>query len=110
LDPKRSREITEEVFEHLVELASLELDAGEAEYLRRELNGQLRAIAQLEAIDLPEGLPATSHGVPYTEQTSPALREDRIEPCPDAEEILRQAPEVQERHIVVPDIPVTELE
>jgi len=110
LDPKRSREITEAVFQHLVELASFDLEPGEAEYLRRELNGQLRTIAQLEAIDLPEELPVTSHGVPYTEQTSPALREDRPEPCPEAEEILRQAPEVQERHIVVPDIPLTELE
>ncbi len=102
--------ITPEVFAHLVQLAALELDAEQTEYLRREMNGQLRAIRELEAIEIPEGTPITSHGVPYTSAISQRLRADRIQPCPESEDILRQAPELADRYLVVPDIPRTELE
>jgi aspartyl/glutamyl-tRNA(Asn/Gln) amidotransferase C subunit len=47
--------------------------------------------------------------VPYTEPIRPELREDVIDPCKEADEILAQAPEVQDRYIVVPDIPSEEL-
>jgi Asp-tRNA(Asn)/Glu-tRNA(Gln) amidotransferase C subunit len=40
----------------------------------------------------------------------PSLREDIIEICPEADDILDQAPEVEERYIVVPDIPSEALE
>ena len=102
--------ITKEIFEHLVRLAALELDDEEAEYLRRELNQQLQAIRDLESIELSEDLPITSHGVPYTTDTRPELRQDRATPSELADAILEQAPEVKERFIVVPDIPHTELE
>ena len=102
--------ITQEIFEHLVKLAAFELDADEAEYLRGELNSQLRAIRELEAIEIPEATPITSHGVPYTSVTRQPLREDVIEPCLEAEDILAQAPETEDRYLVVPDIPHTELE
>ena len=39
-----AEEITAEIFDHLVELAALELEAKEAEYLRAQLNSQLKAI------------------------------------------------------------------
>jgi aspartyl-tRNA(Asn)/glutamyl-tRNA(Gln) amidotransferase subunit C len=107
---KQEGNITPEIFEHLTRLASLELDPEEAEYLRRELNQQMRAIAELEAIEIDPGLPITSHGVPYTPASSPGLRSDQSEPCPLADDILAQAPEVDERYIVVPDIPHEELE
>ena len=42
--------ITQAIFNHLVDLAAFRLEAEEAEYLRRELNGQLEAIRELEAI------------------------------------------------------------
>jgi len=102
--------VSPEVFEHLVQLAALELNPEQAEYLRREMNGQLTAIRELEAIQIPEGLPITSHGVPYTPEISQPLRPDRLHPSAQAEDILAQAPEVEERYIVVPDIPRTELE
>ena len=35
-------EITPELFEHLVELAALEITPEEADYLQRELNNQLK--------------------------------------------------------------------
>jgi hypothetical protein len=39
-----SDQITVELFDHLVRLAALELSSQEAEYLRHELNNQLKAI------------------------------------------------------------------
>lgn len=103
-------EITEEIFRHLVDLAAFELSAEEAEYLRRELNSQLRAIGDLASIEVPEGTPSTSHGIPYPAPVRPALRTDEIEPSPEAEEILEQAPERDGRYLVVPDQPATELD
>ena len=42
-----SDEITPELFNHLVELAALELNPDLAEYLLRELNNQIKAIHEL---------------------------------------------------------------
>lgn len=102
--------ITLEIFNHLVELAALELSGDEAEYLRRELNGQLNAIHELENIDVDESLPITSHGVPYAGGLAPVLRDDLATPGNLADDILGQAPEVEGRYVVVPDIPHRELE
>lgn len=102
-------EITKEIFDHLVDLAALEMDEEEAEYLRGELNSQLNAIHELEAIELDPDLPITSHGVPYTDAISAPLREDEIEACEEADDIVGQAPEVEDRYILVPDIPTEEL-
>ncbi len=105
-----SEPISVETFNHLVGLAALELDAGQAEYLRRELNNQLKSIHELEAIPLDDAVQTTSHGVPYTAETSPSLREDVWLPNANPEEILAQAPDTQDGYIVVPDIPHTTLE
>ncbi len=102
--------ITLEIFNHLVQLAALELGEEEAEYIRRQLNNQLKAIHELEAIPLDGAVAITSHGVPYTPVSSPAPRNDDWIPYPDVEAILAQAPEVEDRYIVVPDIPHTTLE
>jgi aspartyl-tRNA(Asn)/glutamyl-tRNA(Gln) amidotransferase subunit C len=105
-----SEEITPEVFDHLVLLAALELDSKEAEYLRRELNNQLNAIHELEAIPLDPNLEAASHGVAYSPQISPAPRSDTWIPYPRPEDILSQAPDLGDGYFVVPEIPHTELE
>jgi len=102
--------ITVEIFNHLVDLAAFELSPEEGEYLRKELNEQLRSIRELESIEVSEEIPITSHGVPYSAAILPPLREDIIEKCPEADDILDQAPEVEERYIVVPDIPSEALE
>ena len=102
--------IDPETFTHLVDLAALELEAAEAEYIRNQLNHQLKAIQELEAIPLDDSTRLTSHGVPYTPQISPALRQDEWFPCLDADAILAQAPQTKDRYIVVPDIPHTTLE
>ena len=100
-----SDEITPELFNHLVELAALELSNAEGEYLRRELNNQLKAIHELEAIPIDPSTPVASHGVPYTSATSPSIREDVVIPCPNQENLLKAAPETEDGYIVVPDIP-----
>jgi aspartyl-tRNA(Asn)/glutamyl-tRNA(Gln) amidotransferase subunit C len=102
-------EITPELFTHLVELAALELAPSEAEYLRRELNNQLKAIHELEAIPLDPATPVASHGVPYTAATSPAIREDVAQAYPDPARLLKTAPETEDGYIVVPEIPHQDL-
>jgi aspartyl-tRNA(Asn)/glutamyl-tRNA(Gln) amidotransferase subunit C len=101
--------ITPSTFDHLVELAALELTPDEGAYLRRELNHQLEAIRELEAIQVDPRTPITSHGVDYTPEISPPPRADESRPCAEADEILAQAPETDGRYIVVPDIPHTDL-
>ena len=102
--------LSPETFAHLVQLAALQLTSEEGEYLRQQLNNQLKSIAELAAIPLGEDVPITSHGVPYTAETSPTPRADIWRPFPNPEEILAQAPEIEEGYIVVPDIPHTSLE
>ena len=102
-------EIPKDVFDHLVELAALELSPEEAEYLHRELNNQLISIEQLAAIPLEDDTETTSHGVPYTPEISPPIREDAWQPYPDPDAILEQAPETEDRYVVVPEIPHEEL-
>jgi len=102
-------EISEAIFRHLVDLAAFHLEDDEAAYLRRELNGQLRAIRELDAIDVDAEVSITSHGVPYSFAMRLPLRQDRIAPSTAADDILEQAPEVDERSIVVPDIPHEDL-
>lgn len=101
--------IDETTFNHLVNLAALDLTEQEAHYLREQLNQQMRAIAELESIEIDQAAPITSHGVPYTVETSPALRQDERQPSPEADDILGQAPEIHERYLVVPDIPHEDL-
>ncbi len=105
-----SEPISQEVFEHLVTLAALELEPDEAEYLRRQLNNQLKAIHELEAIPIPEDTPLAAHGVPYPPAVSQTPRADKLTPSPDVAAILAQAPQVEDGYIIVPDIPHTELE
>ena len=104
-----SEEITPELFAHLVELAALELQESEAAYLRGQLNKQLEIIHELEAIDLPEDTPITSHGVPYSPAISPPPGEDAARPYPGPERILEQAPQSEDGYYRVPDIPHTDL-
>lgn len=102
--------ITPETFAHLVDLAALELSPEEGEYIRQQLNNQLKAIHELEAIPLDESLPLTSHGVPYTPAVSQAPREDVWQAHPNPEEILAQAPQIDDGYIIVPEIPTTKLD
>lgn len=105
-----TEEISLETFTHLVDLAALELTLEQAEYLRAQLNNQLRSIHELAAIELPEGVLPAAHGVPYTAENSQPPREDRWVPCANASEIIDQVPQVDGGYVIVPDIPHTTLE
>ena len=70
-------EINPELFARLAQLAALELDPRESEYLRAQLNVQLRAIAELERIAVPDDVPPAAHGVPFPPDIRPPLRIDR---------------------------------
>jgi aspartyl/glutamyl-tRNA(Asn/Gln) amidotransferase C subunit len=105
-----TEEITTEIFNKLVELAALELKPEEAEYLRGQLNNQLRSIHELVAIPLSSDVPLASHGVPYPVEISPELRKDSWQPFSQPEQILEQAPQTEENYFVVPEIPHTRLE
>lgn len=102
-------EITPEVFYHLVELAALELSPTEGEYIRRQLNNQLKAVHELQKIPLDPDVPVASHGVNYTLDISPAIREDILVKHPKPSELLDCAPEVDDNYIIVPEIPHQEL-
>lgn len=104
-----SETITREVFDHLVDLAALQLSEDQAEYLRGQLNNQLKAINELAAIPIAADVPINLHGVPFESAASALSREDVWQKYPDAEGILKQAPQVEDGYIVVPDIPHTEL-
>jgi aspartyl/glutamyl-tRNA(Asn/Gln) amidotransferase C subunit len=104
-----AEKITPETFQHLVQLAALELDEAEAEYLLGELNKQLQAIEELAAIPLDTDTPATSHGVPYAAAIRPPLRADEAAMDPNVDAIKGQAPEMDDEYIMVPDIPKEDL-
>lgn len=104
-----SDEISPELFNHLVELAALELDEQEAEYLRGQLNNQLKAIHELETIPLDPATPVASHGVAYTPGISAAIREDVLAAHPEPGRLIAGAPETEDGYIVVPDIPHQDL-
>ena len=102
--------ITPQLFEQLVQLAALELSPQEAEILRQELNNQMKAIDELEAIPLDDSTPITSHGVPYTPEITPQTRSDEWIACPNPQDIIAQAPEAEDGYVIVPDIPHTDLD
>ena len=102
--------ITPEIFDHLVRLAALELDSSESEYLRKELNNQLRSVQELADIELDPSIASASHGIPFTPSITQGLRSDEWIPNPRPEYILSQAPEVENGYINVPEILHEELE
>jgi aspartyl/glutamyl-tRNA(Asn/Gln) amidotransferase C subunit len=103
-------EISAELFAHLVELAALELDPKDAEYLRSQLNNQLKAIDELAAIPIPDGTPLAAHGVPFPPDVRALLRKDESQQAPEAGQILKGAPQTADGYFVVPEIPHEELE
>jgi len=102
--------ITPEDFQRLADLASLELPQEEAEYLRGELNNQMISIEVLESIPIEADTGTAAHGLPYTEYNSATPRKDKARKDPHRQEILDQAPEMEDGYIVVPDISHEELE
>jgi len=104
-----TEQITPELFDHLILLASLELTPEEGEYLRKQLNEQLKSIDELLSIPIDPDTPLAVHGVPYSQEISQSTRADEWQTELNPAEILRQAPQIEDGYIVVPEIPHTEL-
>ena len=105
-----TEQITPEDFRRLADLASLELPEEEAEYLRKELNNQMVSIEVLESIPIEADTGTAAHGLPYTEYNSAVPRADESRQDPNRQDILDQAPELEDGYIVVPDISHEELD
>ena len=98
-----NEEISSEVFARLVELASFEFEPEQAEYLRQQLNHQLKAIHELEAIILDERINPAIHGISYADKINPTLREDHAKFYPNTQQIIAQMPEFKDGYVIVPD-------
>jgi aspartyl/glutamyl-tRNA(Asn/Gln) amidotransferase C subunit len=102
--------INSETFAHLVELASFEFESDQADYLRDQLNNQLKTIQELEAVPIDENFTVEIHGVPYPQSLSQPLREDTSSIFPDRDELTGQFPRFEDGYVIVPDIPHQELD
>ncbi len=105
-----AEQISPDLFNHLVELAALELSPEEAEYLRDQMNKQLKSIEELAAIPIPEGTPSAAHGVPFPAELRAALRKDTQVQAPEAADIRDGAPQTSDGYFVVPEIPHQDLD
>jgi aspartyl/glutamyl-tRNA(Asn/Gln) amidotransferase C subunit len=103
-------EITPEIFAYLVDLASFELEPSNQEYLRKQLNHQLKAIHELADIPLKDDIPPSLHGVDYPPTNCPPIREDVPNAFDAIEKLTGQVPQFEDGYVVVPDIPHQTLE
>jgi aspartyl-tRNA(Asn)/glutamyl-tRNA(Gln) amidotransferase subunit C len=91
------------IIAHVARLSRLEVSPEETEAFRAQLGSILDHFRTLEALDVTD-VPATSHVLPVTN----VLREDVPGPCLPREEVLANAPEVEDGFIVVPPVIETE--
>jgi aspartyl-tRNA(Asn)/glutamyl-tRNA(Gln) amidotransferase subunit C len=85
--------------DHVARLARLDLTDEERERMRAELSQILEHAEKIQALDL-DGVPPTSHSVSIRN----ALRPDEVTPSLDPEEVLANAPEVEDGRFKVPRI------
>jgi aspartyl/glutamyl-tRNA(Asn/Gln) amidotransferase C subunit len=102
-------EISPELFAHLVDLAALALSTDEADYLRRQMNNQLKAIHELESIPLDSEIVVAAHGIAYSPEMASKNRKDEWSAYSDPDMLLKQAPESENQYIIVPEIPHKDL-
>jgi len=95
------RKISPELFQKLVSLAALELTEEESAYLLTEMNHQLSSVHLLLQVPLEEDLQPTLHGI-RCQGAGP--RADVWQPFPAPEEILAEAPEIEDSMFAVPDV------
>jgi aspartyl-tRNA(Asn)/glutamyl-tRNA(Gln) amidotransferase subunit C len=102
--------IEPEMFTHLVELASFEFEADQADYLREQLNRQLKTIEELAAVPLDDSLPTEIHGVRYPAENRQPLRPDKSSEFKDSDLLTTQFPRFEDGYVIVPVIPHQELD
>lgn len=91
--------ITRADVEHVARLARLELTDEEIELFRAQLSAVLERAQRIQSLDL-EALPPTSHPI----EMRNVWREDVVTPPEDADSILENAPEREDRFFRVPQI------
>lgn len=91
--------LTREEVEHIANLARLQLSEEELALYRGQLSAILEYFSQLQVLDTTE-IPPTASVLPARS----VLREDRVRPGLNREELLRNAPEEEAGHIRVPPV------
>jgi aspartyl-tRNA(Asn)/glutamyl-tRNA(Gln) amidotransferase subunit C len=84
---------------HVARLARLELTEDELERFTVQLGAVLEHARDVEALDTAD-VPPTAHPLPLVN----VLRDDVVEPSLDRDEVLSQAPAVEEHRFRVPRI------
>ncbi|UCH59921.1 MAG: Asp-tRNA(Asn)/Glu-tRNA(Gln) amidotransferase subunit GatC [Anaerolineales bacterium] len=91
--------LTREEVEHIANLARLQLSEEELALYRGQLSAILEYFSQLQVLDTTE-IPPTASVLPARS----VLREDRVRPGLNREELLRNAPEEEAGQIRVPPV------
>jgi aspartyl-tRNA(Asn)/glutamyl-tRNA(Gln) amidotransferase subunit C len=91
--------LTRDEVVHVAALARLELTEEELDLFTVQLAKVLDHAADVSSLDLV-GVPMTSHAMAMTN----VLRPDEVQPCLDREEVLAQAPSVEDHRFRVPRI------
>ncbi len=91
--------ITTDDVAHVAKLARLHLSEEELATFTGQLDAVLDHAADVEALDLDD-VPPTSHPYPLTN----VLRDDVVVPSLDREEVLAQAPDVEDNQFKVPPV------
>jgi aspartyl-tRNA(Asn)/glutamyl-tRNA(Gln) amidotransferase subunit C len=84
---------------HLARLSRLALGEEELDHLAAQLDVIIAAVARVQEV-AADGIPPTSHAVPLVN----VFREDVPVPCLSADQVLSQAPAVEQQRFRVPRI------
>ena len=91
--------LSQDLVTHIASLARIDLDAEELGHFTEHLEKILDHVSQLEALDL-DSVEPMSHPYPL----SNVLRDDVVGPTIEPQEVLTQAPDVDESQFRVPPI------
>src|SRR5688572_2129234 len=94
-----SERITSADVAYVAKLARLELDDDELELFTEQLGAVLDHARDVEALDT-EGVPPTAHPLPLAN----VLRDDVVHESVDRDEVLAQAPDVEDHRFKVPPV------
>lgn len=89
--------------ERVAELAYLDLSESELESYRKQIDEILEYIGKLDELDTSQVEPM-AQVVAEKQEADATLRDDRVERCDVAQEILRQAPDPEAPYFRVPKV------
>lgn len=91
--------ITRDELKHIALLARLDLTEEEAELYTHHITNILEYVEKLKELDVID-VPPTSHTVPMDS----VMREDEVEPGLPIDEVLKNAPDKEDRYFRVPRV------